>query len=138
MKSFKVVEDYIYENDKKIKVEVPVVQYKSRLELSSFKYCDLNPKIKEWSLEPFPISYLNPKDFKPHRYFPDLWVRFESGDIFIIEIKSHNETVMPSKRSKRYAEQLQTYLVNQAKWQAAKTFCTEKGANFVVLTEKVL
>lgn len=117
---------------------IPVVQYKSSLELAGFKYCDLNPKIKEWSLEPFPIGYLSPVDMKVHRYFPDLWIRFESDDLFIVEIKSSNETKMPRKSDKRYAQKLQTYLINQAKWDACRNFCAEKGANFVILTEKIL
>lgn len=126
MNSFKVIDG------------AKVVQFKSSLELAGFKYCDLNPKVKEWSLEPFPIGYVSPRDMKVHRYFPDLWLRFETGDIFIIEIKSSGETKLPRKTDKRYGEKLQTYLVNQAKWEAARNFCAEKGAKFAVLTEKVL
>lgn len=114
------------------------VQYKSGLELRSFKYCDLNPKVVEWSLEPFAIGYLSPRDMKVHRYFPDLWLRFETGVNFVVEIKPSSETKMPRKSDKQYARKLETYLVNQAKWEAARNFCKEKGAHFQVLTEKVL
>ena len=114
------------------------VQYKSGLELKSFKYADLNPRISEWSLEPFHIPYLSPLDGKMHRYFPDLWLRFETGTIFIVEIKSSSETKAPRKNDKAYGRKLQTFLINQAKWNAAKAFCQQKKANFVILTEKVL
>lgn len=114
------------------------VNFKSSLELKAFRYCDLNPRVKEWSLEPFHIPYIKPTDMRPHRYFPDLWIRFESGQIFIVEVKSSSETKMPRKNDKQYASKLQTYLINQSKWQAAKNFCESKGAHFQILTEKVL
>lgn len=114
------------------------VQYKSGLELKSFKYCDNNPKVQEWSLEPFHIPYISPIDGKPHRYFPDIWMKFTSGDIFIVEVKSSAETKMPRKNDKYYGSKLNTYLVNQAKWEQAKKFATAKNCNFVILTEKVL
>lgn len=113
-------------------------QYKSSLELKAFKYCDNNPKIQEWSLEPFHIPYISPVDGKPHRYFPDIWLRFTSGDVFIVEIKSESETKMPRKNDKRYGAKLNTYLVNQAKWDAARKFAQAKNCNFMVLTDKVL
>lgn len=114
------------------------IQYKSGLELKAFKYCDNNPKIKEFSLEPFHIPYLSPVDGKFHRYFPDIWLKFTTGDIFIIEIKPHAETKMPRKNDKRYSAKLNTYLINQAKWEAARNFAKAKGCNFMILTEKVL
>lgn len=114
------------------------VQYKSSLELKAFKYCDNNPKIAEWSLEPFHVQYCSPVDGKLHRYFPDLWLRFVSGETFIVEIKSSSETKMPRKNDKQYSKKLNTYLVNQAKWQSAKNFAAAKNSNFIVLTEKAL
>lgn len=113
-------------------------QYKSSLELKAFKYCDNNPKIQEWSLEPFHIPYISPVDGKPHRYFPDIWLKFTSGDVFIVEIKSESETKMPRKNDKRYGAKINTYLVNQAKWDAARNFAQAKNCNFMVLTDKVL
>lgn len=114
------------------------VQYKSSLELKAFKYCDHNPKVEEWSLEPFHIPYQSPVDGKVHRYFPDIWIRFVSGDVFIVEIKPHAETKMPRSNDKRYSQKLNTYLINQAKWEAARNFAKAKTANFMVLTEQVL
>lgn len=114
------------------------VLYKSGLELKAFKYCDHNPKIEEWSLEPFHIPYQSPVDGKVHRYFPDIWLKFTTGDIFIVEIKSSIETKMPRKNDKRYGAKLNTYLVNQAKWEAARNFAKAKSCNFMVLTDKVL
>lgn len=114
------------------------VQYKSGLELKAFKYADLNPRISEWALEPFHIPYLSPLDGKMHRYFPDIWLKFETGTIFIVEIKSSSETRKPSPKDKAYGRKMQTWLINQAKWQAAQTFCKQRNAQFVILTEKTL
>lgn len=126
MQSTKMIEDHL------------CVQYKSGLELKAFKYCDLNPKIESWSLEPFHIQYLSPVDGKVHRYFPDIWLKFTSGDIFIVEIKSSGETKMPRKNDKQYSAKLNTYLINQAKWEQARKFAKAKNCNFMVLTENVL
>lgn len=114
------------------------IQYKSSLELKTFKYCDHNPKVMEWSLEPFHIPYISPIDGKPHRYFPDVWMKFQTGDVFIVEIKPDAGTKMPRKNDKRYGPKLNTFLVNQAKWEAARNFARSKGSNFVILTEKTL
>lgn len=114
------------------------VQYKSSLELKTFKYCDHNPKIAEWSLEPFHIPYVSPVDGKKHRYFPDVWLRFTNGVTFIVEIKPFNETKLPRKNDKRYGHKMNTYLINQAKWESAKNFAMAKNSNFMVLTEKTL
>lgn len=112
--------------------------YKSGLELKAFKYCDQNPKIKAWSLEPFHIQYLSPVDGKVHRYFPDIWLRFATGETFIVEIKPFAETKMPRKNDKQYSAKLNTYLINQAKWEQARQFAKAKNCHFMVLTEKTL
>lgn len=114
------------------------VNHKSGLELKAFRYCDYNPSILEWSLEPFAIQYLSPIDSKMHRYYPDIWIRFKTGEVFLVEIKSSAETKLPRKNDKMYAKKMQTFLVNQAKWQAAKGFCEVNNMHFQILTEKVL
>ena len=35
------------------------INYKSRLELNAFKYADFNKHVKNWSIEPFAIHYIN-------------------------------------------------------------------------------
>ena len=121
------------------------IQYKSSLERIAFCYADLNPKVSKFSVEPFNIQYVKPTDNQVHRYFIDLYIEFVTGDKFIVEIKSFNETIppeMPKSKSPnsilRYKEQLETYIVNQAKWKAAKEFAESKGLKFIVLTEKEL
>lgn len=90
------------------------IQYKSSLELQSFIYCDINPKVTLWSVEPFAIQYIKPTDGQQHRYYPDLWIKMVGGE-FLVEVKSYNETIPPKVNDKRYAEKYATYVVNRAK-----------------------
>lgn len=121
------------------------IQYKSALERIAFCYADLNPKVQKFSVEPFSIQYIKPTDGRVHQYFVDMYIEFITGDKFIAEIKSYSETVMPqAPKSKspnailRYKEQLETYLVNTAKWKAAREFAASRGLKFIILTEKEL
>lgn len=121
------------------------IQYKSNLELKAFKYCDANPHVVKFSVEPFNIKYTKPTDGKQHRYFIDLFIEFVSGDKFLVEIKSKGETIPPRKPSKNttkaamnYQKALQTYAVNLAKWTAAKEFAAINKMKFLILTEDQL
>lgn len=121
------------------------IQFKSSLERVAFCYADLNPKVKRFAIEPFNIQYVKPTDGQIHRYFIDMFIEFETGDKFIVEIKSYNETVEPvppkvksPKAILNYKERLETYIINQAKWKAAREFAVSKGLKFIVLTEKQL
>ena len=121
------------------------IEYKSSLELKSFRYCDANPKIKRFSVEPFAIPYIKPTDNKKHRYYIDIFIEFESGAKFLVEVKSSGETRPPRKPNKlthkserNYRRALQTWHINSAKWEAAKKFCETHDMGFVFLTEKEL
>lgn len=121
------------------------VNYKSSLEFRAFRYCDMNKYIKSWSVEPFSVKYLKPTTMKYHRYFIDLFIEFENGQKFLVEIKSSNETVRPTLPKKKTAKAMlnykraeETYLINISKWEAAKAFCSERGLKFIILTEKEL
>lgn len=121
------------------------IEYKSSLELASFRFCDASPTVNRFSIEPFPIQYLKPTDNKVHRYFPDLYIEFNNGSKFLVEVKSFNETIAPKKPKKltkksenNYRRMVNTWVVNSAKWTAAKKFCSEKGIKFTFLTEREL
>ncbi len=121
------------------------IQYKSGLERIAFCYADLNPKVKYFSIEPFCIPYIKPTDNKPHRYFIDLFVEFVTGQKFIVEVKSFGETIPPVKPRAvtarsiiHYKQAVETYLVNQAKWESAKKFAESRGMMFIILTENEL
>lgn len=121
------------------------VNFKSSLELKCFKYCDINRYIKKWSLEPFCIPYLSPKDGKIHRYFIDFFIEFSNGQKFLVEVKSSGETIKPAQPKKKtqkalinYTKAIQTFAINTSKWEAAREFCKERNMEFLILTENEL
>jgi hypothetical protein len=60
----------------------------------------------------------------------------------MVEIKPEKQTKKPiltEKVSKRtHSKNMEMFLVNQAKWTAAREFCKENNIEFVILTEKEL
>ena len=121
------------------------IYYRSSLELKAFRYADFNKHIANFSIEPFAIPYLKPSDGKMHRYYIDLFLVFSTGDRFLVEIKSKSETIEPKKsKSKttkslyRYQQAMLTYVINQAKWQAARTFAESNNMKFIVITDEDL
>jgi hypothetical protein len=74
-----------------------------------------------------------------HRYFPDMIVKKTNGDVILVEIKPYQQTQQPKppkKQTRGYINEVTTYLVNQAKWEAADKFCKTKGWKFQIMTEK--
>ena len=63
---------YIVKNKKKYKGDFDKVVYRSLWEKHVFKWCDDNPKVKEWSSEEIVVPYYYEVDKKYHRYFVDL------------------------------------------------------------------
>lgn len=103
-------------------------------------HLDDNKNVLEWSSEEIVIPYVSPVDSRWHRYFPDFFVRTNTGAM-ILEVKPLNQSVAPtvSKRvTKRYINEVVTYGVNQAKWKAAEEYCLDRGWKFKVITEKDL
>jgi len=118
--------------------------YRSRWELVFMNYLDNHSDVKQWASEELHIPYMSPVDNKPHRYFPDFWVkkinREGKEDIVLIEIKPLAQTKRPtqSKNSKRYLYEMKTWAINSAKWEAAQKYCDKKGWEFMIITEKEL
>jgi hypothetical protein len=59
----------------------------------------------------------------------------------MIEIKPKRQTTPPPKQqrqTKKYLYEAYEYAKNQAKWEAAKEWCADRGYEFKVLTENEL
>jgi len=109
------------------------------------KYCDLNENVIEWANEEMYVWYRSPIDGKPHRYFPDFLIKVKesNGKIkkYMIEIKPKKQTTPPPKpqrQTKGYINEAYEYARNQAKWEAAKDWCKDRGYEFKVITEDEL
>ena len=128
-------------NPKKYVGNTKQIVYRSLLERRFMRYCDLNQDILYWASEELPVRYYNPLDKKYHRYFPDFVVKTVNNEKFMIEIKRSRQVAKPKppkKKTKSYMRESFEYIKNQAKWQAAKSYCDDKGMKFKLITEKDL
>ena len=106
-------------------------------------YCDLNESIQQWQSEEFWIPYISPIDNRMHRYFPDFFIKYndKTGKLrtMVIEIKPKKQVAKPNtnpkRRTKAWANSVKTWMVNQAKWKAAKEFCADRNYEFKIMTE---
>ncbi len=105
-------------------------------------YCDTTPGILVWMSEEFFIPYAKPTDEgRTHRYYPDFYIEVasNSGEVkkFVIEIKPKKDGQPPKARrqTRKFLSEAATFMVNQAKWDAAKKYCATRGWTFLVLTE---
>lgn len=133
-------------NPQKYKGDCTNIVYRSSYELKMFEHCDLTENVLEWRSEEFFIPYVSPIDGKYHRYFPDVFLKYKdaNGNIrkVVIEIKPYKDLIEPEKnpkrRTKSWAYKVQNWVKNNAKWEAAKKMCLEKGWEFRVFSEKEL
>ena len=132
-------------NYKKYKGDPTNVFYRSLWERRFMVYCDNNPNILEWGSEEIIIPYKSPLDKKVHRYFPDFFIKYKnsSGKIIreIIEVKPKRHLSPPKepkRKTKRYLGEVNTYIINQAKFKAAEEFRKDRKLGFRILTEEHL
>lgn len=109
------------------------------------RWADANPNVLKWGSESIIIPYKSPIDKKMHRYFVDNVVIIKEGEHikkYLIEIKPHKQTLEPTmhgnKKQSTILYEQATYVVNQAKWEAARKWCKDHQWEFLILTEKHL
>ena len=130
---------------KKYKGDHTNIVYRSLWERKFMVYCDKNENILEWGSEEVVVPYRSPVDNRYHRYFPDFYIKYKdnNGKIkkSIIEIKPYKQCIEPKvqkRKTKGYIYEVMEYAKNQAKWEAAKEWCLDRGYEFKVLTENEL
>lgn len=115
--------------------------YRSSWEMIFMAKLDKDPTVKKWSSEEVRIPYISPIDGKRHTYYVDFFIEYTDGKKILIEIKPAKETKPPqvkTKKTKRYLKEVITWGINEAKWEAAKQYCINKGWEFLIYTEKEL
>lgn len=134
-------------NKSKYRGSWPII-YRSKLELTVFRWFDCNPKVLSWGSESVVIPYYSPLDNgfnkKMHRYFVDLVATLQDSNNqihkLLIEIKPYKftlkPTITPNKSQKTILYEQTQYLINQAKWEAANNWCKKNGYKFLIFTEK--
>lgn len=122
------------------------IVYRSSYELKFMQYCDLTENVISYQSEEFCIAYRSPIDNKYHRYFPDFFVKYKDKDgtirNLVVEVKPAKDLKMPEtnpkRRTKSWAYSVKMWAINQAKWEACREYCKDRGWEFKVFTEREL
>ena len=120
------------------------ITFRSSWELILCRKFDGDERVLNWSSEEDVVLYRSPIDGQIHRYFIDFSIRSriegQGVKTIYIEVKPSKETVEPKRRSTEsdasYAERVKVWLVNSAKWAAARQMAAERDAIFTIMTEK--
>lgn len=128
---------YLLKNPKKyVGAKLPI--YRSSWEWHFMSMCDTHPNIENWSSEGIKIPYLCPLSNRPTVYVPDFLISYidKTGKkhVEIIEIKPRSQTM--KEHVGRSLHNQSQYVRNQAKWQAANTWCQQRGVNFRIINEQ--
>ena len=112
-------------------------------------WLDMNGQVINWSSETTVVPYKSPVDNRVHRYFVDFKIKVKNnaGEIktYLVEVKPEAQTKPPKipkkiteKTKMRYINEVKTWGVNSAKWEAAVSYAKDRGAEFIIVTEKHL
>jgi hypothetical protein len=111
--------------------------YRSSWEFAFMKMCDENPAITQWASEAIRIPYKNPLSGKNTIYVPDFFIAYADAQgtqhVELIEVKPANQTFREQLGNSR-ANQAH-YVINQAKWGAARAWCKQKNITFRIINE---
>jgi hypothetical protein len=136
---------FIPMNPEKYAGDISNIVYRSSWELRTFQWADLNNSVIQWSSEETIIPFVCQTDNRLHRYFVDMKIKIKGIDgtikDYVVEIKPYAQTMppkFPGKQTKRYLQEVETFIKNQSKWKAAKEYAKERNMQFVILTEKEL
>ncbi len=136
---------YTLQNKEKYVGDPTNIVFRSSWEKRFMLWADTNPNILRWNSEEVIVPYYDPSSDKERRYFVDFLIEFRTRDGLIkkalVEIKPEAQTKPPKPRTritKAFIEETMTYNTNTAKWAYARKFCSDRGLDFVILTEKHL
>lgn len=127
------------------------IVYRSGWELKLMRYLDAHDHVMRWGSEELIIPYLSPIDNRIHRYYTDFYVerlnRDKKKEVLVIEVKPKAQTIEPDftkKMTKKggirksYLREVKTWGINKAKWEAAQSYCDDRGWKFQIMTEHEL
>ena len=133
---------YVPNKPQKYRGDYNNIVYRSSWERRFMLYCDRSDAIIEWGSEEIIIPYISPLDGRMHRYFPDFYIKVKQSDgsikKMLIEVKPKAQCdppPIPKRKTKRFINEVRTWGVNKAKWDAAIEWCNDRGIEFKILTE---
>jgi hypothetical protein len=111
--------------------------YRSSWEFTFMNFCDSHPNIINWASESIKIPYKNPLTGKNTIYVPDFFIvyvdRTGKQKSELIEVKPASQTLREKVGRSKYNQA--SYILNQAKWQAAAKWCKQNRIHFRIVTE---
>jgi hypothetical protein len=111
--------------------------YRSSWEFAFMRFCDEHPNVAQWASEAVRIPYKNPLTGKHTIYVPDFFIAYADKNgksrVEIIEVKPANQTIKEKVGRSRHNQA--SYILNQAKWEAANRWCKQQGLHFRVVNE---
>jgi hypothetical protein len=125
-------------NPRKYAGDVSKIVCRSMWERNVCVFCDEHSSILKWSSEEIAIPYMSPIDKKMHNYYPDFLIQFQNTNglqNWMVEVKPKKQTMLKENASKK---EKFTWIVNNCKWNAAKTYCDKNNMVFKIITEKEL
>ena len=132
-------------NPQKYKGDPTNIVYRSGWELKLMLYLDKHEEVISWASEEVVIPYRSPIDNRIHRYFPDFIVtkinKEGKKETALIEVKPFKQTLPPARQAnmtRKYLTEVKNWGINEAKWNAAKSYCEDRGWSFHIFTEKEL
>ena len=131
--------EYIPRNTNKYCGTYPII-CRSSWETKMCEWLDYNKDVIEWSSEGHRIRYMF--EGKGRIYYPDYYAMFKNRKKFIVEVKPQKDLRMPRKKGGKSHKTMlireHTFLMNQAKFKAARQYCKKLGYDFIIITEKDL
>lgn len=140
---------FVPANVKKYVGDLNAIFFRSAWELKFMQFCDGNDQVVSWTSEPTGIVYFSPLDKRPHTYYVDFAavIRDREGVItsWILEVKPEKQLVVPKpptrltdKGLESYLHATKQYIINKAKFAAAKDYAASVGFKFGIVTENFI
>lgn len=140
---------FIPRNPGKYAGDVSKIIYRSSWEFKFLTYCDNSESVVEYSSEPVGIPYFNPILKKECTYWIDCYMATKDPDgnlkKWLIEIKPGKYLTPPvaperltEKQTLNFVRGAKLYVINQAKFNAAKIYAANNGMKFGIITENFL
>ena len=111
--------------------------YRSSWEFAFMRFCDEHTSVAQWASEAIKIPYRHPFTGKHTVYVPDFFIVYldknNKQKVELIEVKPANQTIR-EKVGKSKQNQA-AWVVNQAKWAAAQSWCKQKCIFFRIVNE---
>jgi hypothetical protein len=112
--------------------------YRSSWEFAFMRFCDNHPNVNKWASEAIKIPYRNPFTGKYTIYVPDFFISYVDANgkshAEVIEVKPLNHTI--KEKLGRSKSNQAHYVLNQAKWEAARAWCKQQNITFRIVSEE--